>query len=77
MGSQFFHSVSSTNMKASDLVPPCKCCHSAAEFAANHCPRCHSLKTYNLSKDLDKDLIYFCTDCYVTFDLRATVAKYL
>jgi hypothetical protein len=48
-----------------------------AEFAANHCPQCHSLKTFALSKVADKDLIYFCEACCLTFDLRATVAKYL
>jgi hypothetical protein len=64
-------------MSLSQLFPPCECCHSLAEFATNHCPRCHSLKTFNLSKITDQDLISFCESCGTTFDLRVVVSKYL
>ena len=42
-----------------DLFSLCRCCHSLAEFAANHCPQCHSLKTITLSNDTDEDWISF------------------
>jgi hypothetical protein len=72
-----FDVVYSVAMEISGTVLPCQCCHSLAEFAANHCPQCHSLKTFNLSKLMDKDIIYFCSACCLTFDLQATVSKYL
>ena len=59
------------------ITGACRCCHSLAEFAAHHCPRCHSLKTFNLSKLTDEDLISFCDSYGLTFDLRETVLKYL
>jgi hypothetical protein len=64
-------------MNRKQLFPPCDCCHSLAEFATNHCPRCHSLKTFSLSKITDEDLISFCESCGTTFDLRAVVSKYV
>ncbi len=63
-------------METDDQFPPCKCCHSRTEFAANHCPQCHGLKTFNLSKLEDEHLIYFCESCGLTFDLRAIVLNY-
>ena len=64
-------------METIGKMPACQCCHSIVEFAANHCPQCHSLKTFNLSKPTDPDLISFCSDCGLTFNLRATISKYL
>ena len=64
-------------MNRKQIFPPCDCCHSLAEFATNHCPQCHSLKTFNLSKITDEDLISFCESCGTTFDLRAVVSRYI
>ncbi len=60
-----------------DLAGPlCSCCRSVPEFAANHCPQCRSLKTITLSETTDSELISFCCDCGLTYDLRVAFNRH-